>query len=261
MAGGDRSLHLAQQQFARQLDMLMNTHHIMPLMQALHTTPVPTDRPVAVITFDDAYRGAVIAGVSELRARNLPATIFVTPAYLGGRPFWWDVLTPPSVDSLASDIRNDALESRAGRETDVIAWARRIGLHIYDPPANAVAADEAELLQALAYPGITLGSHTWSHPNLTRLAQDELVDELRRSRQWLAQFGERAIPAISYPYGRADERVWQVAEAEGYRAGFMIDGGWVAAGWENRYATPRLNIPAGVSSDGFVLRTAGLISQ
>jgi peptidoglycan/xylan/chitin deacetylase (PgdA/CDA1 family) len=259
--GGDKSIHLPQQQFARQMDLLMNTHCVMPLMQALSTVPESTDRPIAVITFDDAYRGAVNAGVAELRARNLPATIFVTPAYLGGRSFWWDVLTAPNADALAPPVRAEGLESLAGIEKDIMAWARRTGLLTYDVPTNARGADEMELQRALEHPGITLGSHTWSHPNLTRLSLTDLMKELSRSRRWLEQFGARAIPAISYPYGCADEQVWQVAQTEGYDIGLMIDGGWVSAEPADRYAIPRLNIPSGVSSDGFLLRVSGLISR
>jgi peptidoglycan/xylan/chitin deacetylase (PgdA/CDA1 family) len=144
---------------------------------------------------------------------------------------------------------------------DIMTWARQTGLSRNEVPTNAVGANETELQQALAYSGVTLGSHTWSHPNLTRLAADELIEELRRPRQWLAKFGERAIDAISYPYGCADERVQQMAQTEGYEMGLMIDGGWVTSGIANRYAIPRLNIPAGVSSDGFVMRTSGLISR
>jgi hypothetical protein len=45
----------------------------------------------------------------------------------------------------------------------------------------------------------------------------------------------------------------------GYTAGFMIEGGWTTPDPRDPFAIPRLNVPAGVSRDGFVLRAAGLI--
>jgi peptidoglycan/xylan/chitin deacetylase (PgdA/CDA1 family) len=107
---------------------------------------------------------------------------------------------------------------------------------------------------------LTFGSHTWTHPNLTRLDATQLAHELTAPATWLQQFEMRTIPVISYPYGRADESVWHAAEATGYHAGLMIDGGWATVAVSSRYAIPRLNIPAGVSNAGFILRTSGLIA-
>jgi hypothetical protein len=55
--------------------------------------------------------------------------------------------------------------------------------------------------------------------------------------------------------------VHAAAREAGYAAGLMIDGGWVAPPPRDTFAIPRLNIPAGVSRDGFVLRTAGLLND
>ena len=64
--------------------------------------------------------------------------------------------------------------------------------------------------------------------NLAELAPAKLMRELQSSQQWLAEhFGTRTVPVISYPYGRADERVWHAARDAGYEAGVMIDGGWI----------------------------------
>jgi peptidoglycan/xylan/chitin deacetylase (PgdA/CDA1 family) len=258
---GDQSLHLPQRTFGWQLDQLIRTHTVVSLDDMLHQRSAPSNRPAVVITFDDAYRGTVTAGVHELHTRNLPATIFVPPAYLGGHTFWWDVLTPITDSSLAPHIRDHALEAEQGEEANILAWASRTKLPTSAMPWHATAASEAELAIALEHPGLTLGSHTWSHPNLVELTPAKLMRELQSSQQWLAEhFGTRTVPVISYPYGRADERVWHAARDAGYEAGVMIDGGWITHPIDQRYALPRLNIPAGVTSDGFVLRTSGLIT-
>jgi peptidoglycan/xylan/chitin deacetylase (PgdA/CDA1 family) len=261
VVAGDRSLHLPQRTFGWQLDQLMQTHIVVSLDDVIQQRFTSSDRPVVVITFDDAYRGTVTAGVHELHVRNLPATIFVPPVYLGGHTFWWDVLTPVGEDALATHVRDHALEAEQGEEASILAWASRTKLPTSVMPWHATAASEAELVTALAYSGLTLGSHTWSHPNLVELAPAKLTRELESSRQWLVEhFGTRTISVISYPYGRADERVWNAARDAGYQAGVMIDGGWVANPAQQRYALPRLNIPAGVTADGFVLRTSGLVT-
>ena len=53
--------------------------------------PLP-ERPV-VLTFDDGYRSAFLHAVPLLQARGLPATFFITPAYLGSPAYMdWDQL-------------------------------------------------------------------------------------------------------------------------------------------------------------------------
>jgi peptidoglycan/xylan/chitin deacetylase (PgdA/CDA1 family) len=256
---GDRSLHLPQAQFCAQLDTLARTHDVVPIADAVLGVAPQRGRPLAAITFDDAYRGAVTVGVDELRARGLPATIFVTPAFLGGRAFWWDVVADP-VRGLDDGTRARALHEYRGQTDDVVAAMDASGADAR-VPAHARGASIAELEAALDYVGLTLGAHTWSHPNLTRMNADELRHELVEPRMWLARYEERALPIVSYPYGLANSAVHAAAREAGYAAGLMIDGGWVAPPPRDTFAIPRLNIPAGVSRDGFVLRTAGLLND
>jgi peptidoglycan/xylan/chitin deacetylase (PgdA/CDA1 family) len=259
---GDRPLHLPQRAFSDQLDTLLETHDIVSLTDVLSPAtprrPRYGMRPRAAITFDDAYSGALTAGLDELRARSLPATVFVTPSFLDGASFWWDVLADPST-GLDAGLRAHVLLQGRGIKSNAIAIARGFGVPIQSIESHARGASVSELDSALAYEQLTLGAHTWSHPNLTTASNDELVVELRRPIEWLERFGTRALPMISYPYGLADDRVQRAARDAGYVAGFMIDGNWTAGVPPPQFAIPRLNVPAGVSRDGFALRAAGVI--
>src|SRR3954462_6457110 len=90
---GDLANHLRLSDFVEQLTELVKTHDVVPLSRAVDAAK-PGGRPRASITFDDAYRCAVLQAIPELVRRNFPATIFVTPAFLGGKFFWWDALAP-----------------------------------------------------------------------------------------------------------------------------------------------------------------------
>lgn len=255
---GDRSLHLSQSAFAAQLDALIRTHDVVPLGESMSEIPTRQSRPRAVITFDDAYSGAMTVGIRELRARNLPATVFITPSFLDGRSFWWDVLADPR-RGLDPRVRERALSDGRGLSTEVLALAAQMGIPVHEMPPHARGASTEQLNAALQHDGITFAAHTWSHPNLTALPDAELAEELQRTRTWLHCFGERSLPMVSYPYGLADRRVQQAAADAGYTAGFMIEGGWTVAAPTDIFAVPRLNVPAGVSTNGFILRAAGLL--
>jgi peptidoglycan/xylan/chitin deacetylase (PgdA/CDA1 family) len=255
---GDSSLHLPRAAFAAQLDALLEMARVVPLEEVLAGGAAQHERPRVAITFDDAYRGAVTAGVAELVARELPATIFVPPALLNDGVFWWDALTLEGAPGLVPEVRDDALLRMAGKGSAILAeHACNDSSHL---PAYARGASETELRRAADSPLITLASHSWSHPNLAALAPAELEDELVRPLAWLRERFDRVLPCISYPYGHYSPAVERAAAAAGYHAALRIDGGWLRYGDTNRYAIPRLNVPSGLSNAGFRLRCSGVLS-
>lgn len=254
---GDRSLHLPLGSFRAQLDLLVATSEVVPLARLFE--PPKDRRPRVAITFDDAYHGAVTLGVPELVSRGLPATVFVTPAFLGGRSFWWDALAER--DGLPETLRVQALEQLQGKDARVREWASASAHPITESAPDNCCASEAELAAVAGKGGLTLGSHTWSHPNLARLEGTDLADELTRPLAWLRERFGAVIPWVSYPYGRWSPAVAAAARAAGYRAGLRVDGGWYRTGRNDDFAIPRLNVPAGLSVDGFSLRLAGLFCQ
>jgi peptidoglycan/xylan/chitin deacetylase (PgdA/CDA1 family) len=254
---GDLPNHLPLASFRAQLDALQETHDVVPLADFARDAP-DSVRPRVAITFDDAYTGAIRHAVPELVRRGLPATLFVAPAFLGGRSFWWDALTDPSRGGLDPELRGRALGELRGDDATVRAWARGQGVAEGGVPELLRAASETELMRAAGLPGITLGSHSWSHPNLTRLDPRELREELSRPLAWLHERVQRPLRWIAYPYGSYDRGVAEAAAAAGYEGGLAITGGWMRRPPGDPMALPRLNIPPGLSRLGFILRLAGV---
>jgi peptidoglycan/xylan/chitin deacetylase (PgdA/CDA1 family) len=254
---GERALFVAQRNFAMHLDMLAEEADVAPLARI----DEPGDgRPRIAITFDDAYAGAVNEGTRELAKRGLPATIFVAPGRLNGHIFWWDALSHGS-GALDATVRDYALQELEGADERVRAWAARRALPTFEAlPAYTHAATRAELAAAVALPGITVGSHTWSHRNLASIEIAEVASEVRRSREWLhAEFGDKAIDWLAYPYGleSAQARV-AVAEAS-YAGALRVDGGWHRAREVSPFARPRFNVGAGFSVAGLRARVHGAV--
>lgn len=255
---GDASLHLPQSRFAAQLDALAQTHDVVPLADALAGPTARARRPRVAITFDDAYQGAVRAGVAELVRRGMPATIFVPPGLLGGQRFWWDVLAPANGGALDPSLRRRALTQWRG-EGDVILRALGKDGASSSGPAYARSATQEELDRVAALPGVRLASHTWSHPNLAALDAPMLEEELRRPLAWLRDRYEHVLPVLTYPYGLQSDAVQRAAAAAGYEAALCIDGGWLSEP-RRTFALPRMDVPAAVSHAGFRLRVSGVLS-
>lgn len=255
-AGGERSLHVSRRRFAEHLDALLRTHDLVPLAEVLGLGD--GRRPRAALTFDDAYRGALTAGVEELAARGVPATFFAAPGLAGAEGFWWDALVPPGAEALPAAFRAEALALARGQDAAVRALARRRGLRASPLPPHARPASLGEIARAAGSPGITIASHSWSHPDLARLDARELRRELRAPLEWLRAEVPSSIPWIAYPYGRWSPRVAREAADAGYAAALRVEGGWIT-GAADLFALPRVNVPAGLSARGLALRAAGLL--
>jgi peptidoglycan/xylan/chitin deacetylase (PgdA/CDA1 family) len=248
---GDASLHLPLSSFEEQIHWLAHTHDVVDLATAL-TLPSGT-RPRAVITFDDAYRGAVTLALPMLRTLGLPAVVFVAPGLLGMESTWWDEMAEAGLLTPAN--RTAALVDLAGR-ADAVRGRFLSKVSAPTLPASYGIATLGEL-QAQLGEGITVGSHAWDHEHLPTLPDGELEAVLRRSVGWVEGLGPDSVPWLALPYGAGDDRVYRCAIASGHDGVLLIRGGL----W-SRSATgttvPRVNVPAGVSRAGLELRASGL---
>lgn len=256
---GERALYLAQTRFAEQLDVLADIADVVPLA-ALDDAPsdAAVRRPRVAITFDDAYLGAVTCAIDELESRSMPATIFVAPDCLGAQVFWWDALAD-AAGEMSEHVRTFALDTLMGKGEEIIRWATTAGLAVHtDLPDYARSATIDDVLAAARRPGVTLGSHSWSHANLARVGAPELTAELLRSRDWLlAHATSRFVPCLAYPYGLESPAARRAAVEAGYDSALCISGGWHQPASVPRFARPRLNVGAGMSLDGFRARLLG----
>lgn len=261
---GDRSLHLPLRNFREQLDTL-NELGIRVVPLASTRAPLSADPPEVVLTFDDAYAGALQHAVPELAARGIPATVFVAPELLGTPAPWWDLLADPAEGAVPEPIRIEALSRYHGDGRLILDRAVASGWAVHPPASEHRICSEEELHDAMArHAGLSLGTHTWSHPNLAALAsldEEQARAQLVETAVWLQErFRERAIGYVAYPYGLESHAVRRIAALAGFTGGLRVSGGW-----DNRrgdpFGIPRLNVTAGLSRQGFRVRLAALIGS
>jgi peptidoglycan/xylan/chitin deacetylase (PgdA/CDA1 family) len=141
------------------------------------------DAKVVAVTFDDAYRSVLALAAPVLDRLGWPATVFVPTRF-------------PDVDGPMS-------------------W-EGIDHWVGGPHEDEMRCMSWEQLRGLADRGWEIGSHTRTHPHLTRLADDELLGELRGSREECEAGVGRPCRSIAYPYGDYDDRVIEATGAAGY---------------------------------------------
>ena len=78
--------------------------------------------------------------------------------------------------------------------------------------------------------GWTIASHTWDHPVLPSLTNQEIIDELQPTIDWLIQngFADGAYH-LAYPYGQYNNNVVQVVSSLGIKTARIVDWGTITS--------------------------------
>jgi len=247
--GSIGSQHTRISDFQEQVQWVAAHFEVVPLAEIISSTSASRRNPRAAITFDDAYRGAVLNAVPYLTQHQIPSTMFVAPGCLGSDGFWWDRLQVAGWDNFPLYF-----EQLRGHQEEVMAWALANGVEARELLPQLTPATEAELTQAVrqAEGCLTVGPHGWHHENFAALSTPELIDALERPLAWLVQrFPEQVVRLLAYPYGLYSAQVKSAAARLGIEAAFVINGSWSVLSDSSRYSMPRRNIPSGLSLTQF----------
>jgi peptidoglycan/xylan/chitin deacetylase (PgdA/CDA1 family) len=141
---------------------------------------------------------------------------------------------PPTgvVTGLPGQGSDLALTIDDGTSTEVVAafaaFAADSGVRLTFFPNGCYRSwtDNAGALRPLVDTGqVAFGNHTWSHPDLTTLGDQEVAEEIRRNQDFLrTTFGVRDSPFLRPPYGARDERIDRIAADLGHPTVAMWDG-------------------------------------
>jgi peptidoglycan/xylan/chitin deacetylase (PgdA/CDA1 family) len=197
-----------------------------------------------VLTFDDGLRNNLTVVYPILRELQLPATMFVCPALVESGEWLWNhemrcrlqtlaapdlaelrmkLLTPgTTVDAIVEWMKTLALQQRRMAEATI----RQATTGFQPTAAQREAFDIMNWndLRSLDHELITVGSHTLSHPILTKLSGQEIESEIVESRRCLEQRLERKIDFFCYPNGSYDRRAYQLVQKT-YRAAVTTETG------------------------------------
>ena len=166
----------------------------------------------------------------ELRAapRRTPApatAVSRTPPRPTASPGPVPVLPPVGVVSGLPGTGADlALTIDDGTSTEVVAafaaFAKDSGVHLTFFPNGCYRSwtENAAVLRPLLDAGqVAFGNHTWSHPDLTTLGDQQVAEEITRNQAFLRNtFGVRDTPFLRPPYGARNERVDRIAADLGH---------------------------------------------
>lgn len=280
----DDGLSTPVRSFIQQLDYLTEHYRIVPLSELAgylaRGSPVPPG--LAVITIDDGYRDAYEIAFPILRQRNVPATLFVVTDFVDRKCWLWtDKLryltahAEPRVFEAAINGRALRLElngsparmnaaqlinSQLKRMTDdakdeaIERLGLILGVELPALPPPELSGLTREQVREMDSGGIEIGSHTVTHPILTRISVERLRHELCDSRSRLAAVLGHNVELLGYPNGDHNLLVRQHAARAGYKCAVTADYG-LNHGHSNPLALQRIHTEQNFAQ--FVKNTSG----
>jgi peptidoglycan/xylan/chitin deacetylase (PgdA/CDA1 family) len=117
------------------------------------------------------------------------------------------------------------------------------------PAARILTADELRDLHRS--PGIEIGGHSATHPDLSRLDYEAARAELGIGKAQLEEVVGAPIETAAYPYGRATRETARAARDAGFRAACVAVG---RGTWADPYLLPRQDMENGSSLLGLRLK-------
>lgn len=245
-------LHLHLPVFARLMEHVARHYRAVPLARIadwLEGKSAAPERAV-VVTFDDGFRNVLTTAAPVLRKLGIPATLFVATDFVfDGKMLWTDrLLSALALTDAAQltiewgnetrtlDLRGDLRKIEANRsllaackalpQRERVAMVERViaQLGVAESRLPGAWVDqrplEATELKRLPELGIEVGSHTCSHPIVSRLDDSDMKRELEESRRRIEGAVGRPCIEFAYPNGGVgdfDERAQRRVREAGYR--------------------------------------------
>jgi peptidoglycan/xylan/chitin deacetylase (PgdA/CDA1 family) len=193
-------------------------------------------------TFDDGWIDTYEHAFPIFTKLGLPMTVFVCPGFVGATlPFW--------PERIAASMK------AAHHARDIEATIERLK---DNPCASRVCMASGltseidrtvtwEQLREMDAAGVTIGSHTYSHPILTIASTPEVRLELTNSHDDLERRLHRSCRLLAYPNGNHSPLVRRLAEEAGFQFAFTT-----ARGAWNQNCDPRAVPRANICEDNVV---------
>ncbi len=99
-------------------------------------------------------------------------------------------------------------------------WPGNLNLQVH----NLVPKRVRQMIAA----GWEIDVHTFTHPDLTRVSDSQLVHEIAGARSWIRAVYHVRADVFCYPAGRYDARVVAAVERAGFRAAETENQGWAS---------------------------------
>lgn len=240
-------LAVSAKNFDEQLKVLKKTYTVISLEELIEDKKNNKLKENSIaITFDDGYKDNYTVAYPILRKHKLPATFFISSAYIENQEeFWWDKLIrliftdmklPEKLelkiidkywdiqDSCDKKVRFDFFMNvwdsllkahptiRKRALAEISTWSN----HNKEVVLDHLPMTKAELIEMAQYPLISIGAHTNNHAALSYLDRHGQYKEIQDGKLWLEKVLNKPVTGFAYPNGSYNEDTILLMEEIGF---------------------------------------------
>lgn len=181
------------------------------------------------ISFDDGFRDIYHTAYPLFKRYRIPFTVYLTTGFPEGKAdIWWIQLEQccPSAEAFEAMMKQiyesgkpmaEEMHSLTGTQPDPLL-------------CQSHSLSWADIKEMVGSGLCTIGSHTVSHPGLTRIGKDAVIRELEESRRIIRERIGRDAVHLSYPHSMENEAVRAAVSDAGYVSATMGYGGRIRRG-------------------------------
>lgn len=215
------------------------------------------------VTFDDGYADNLSLALPVLKAWSVPATVYVSTAFLDGGRMWNDTIIEfvrhYSQNKLRLDqisqvpFRMETQGDRLRATHELIAFAKYMDqssrvdfaeslARLSNKSGNPLPTDlmlSSSGVVSLSQQGITIGGHTINHPILSEVTDEQARYEISEGRAQLEGLIQSRVENFAYPNGVRgkdfDVRHERIVRAAGFRSAVTTH--WGASNKATRFTS------------------------
>ena len=203
-----------------------------------------------LVTFDDGYRDNFTLAYPILKELKIPAIFFIATDQINSRKLgWWDITAYCIKHSKKKEITyHGRTFDLSGQCSQSIRHFHKIlqmmdarqqkrvlnelfdtcGVQYPDLDEQSAQLMDWDQIRSMSGNGIAIGSHTHTHPILSRMSETEQRYEMMESGAIIESQTGRRPRSIAYPVGRhihISAKTPAIASGAGYCAGFSFNTG------------------------------------
>ena len=153
-----------------------------------------------LLTFDDGFHNNFSNVLPLLSKYSIPGLFFIPTQHIEDPKDWLHFI-----------------KLKVEKNVDLFGLNKDIQSDLFD------GISKENLAQMASNPLVTIGSHSVSHPLLSKCSKAGLANELVNSKKYLESIIERPVKYLAYPSGDYNEKVINAVKESGYELAFGID--------------------------------------
>lgn len=265
---GRNLISAAPDQFEAQMQLISLKYH--PVTSGDVLSAVDQDRSLprdaVLVTVDDGYRDFLEVVFPIVKRYGIQPVLFVSTLYIERGMFWWDRLAwavrNTQVTAIETPLGPISLGTEAEREGAVRLLSKYVRQHDFERAKKQIESLCEELapgmlgkdhrifltwdeLRALASSGVTIASHTHTHPILSHISLENARRELRISQELIEDKIGHSVPIFAFPDGRPysmNAQLLRLLRSEGFKLAFTRVEGRARLEPSNLLQLPRIGV-------------------